>query len=111
MKDISIRDAAVGDAEGIAFVHVNAWLETYRGLMSDEFLDRLSVEQRASRWKQTLNDPSDVYHRMVVASMDGQIIGFANYGKEQSGDEEYLGELFAIYVLKKFQGQGLVGSW
>lgn len=107
MNDILIRNAEVEDADGIARVHVNAWLETYRGLMSDELLDGLSVERRANRWKQTLSDPNDVYHRVVVASKDGQIVGFANYGKEQSGDGDFLGELFAIYVLKNFQGQGI----
>ncbi len=107
MKSILIRDATVEDASGIAHVHVSAWLETYRGLMSDEFLDGLSVEQRANRWKQILNNSSDAYHRVVVAGKDGDIVGFANYGKEQSGDSDFLGELFAIYVLKKFQGQGI----
>ncbi len=107
MNGILIRTAEVTDAEGIAHVHVNAWLETYRGLMSDGFLDRLSVEQRAKRWKQTLIDPNDVYHRAIVAIKDRQIIGFANFGKEQSGDSSFLGELFAIYLLKKFQRQGV----
>ena len=104
---VSIRDAVVEDADGIAHVHVSAWLETYRGLMSDKFLDSLSVEQRASRWKQTLSDPDDMYRRVFVAINDGRIVGFANYGKEQSGDIAFLGELFAIYVLRNFQGQGI----
>ncbi len=107
MNESLIRDATVEDADGIAYVHVSAWLETYRGLMSDEFLDKLSVEQRANRWKQTLSNPNDVYHHACVAIKDGQIVGFANYGKEQSGDSDFLGELFAIYVLKKYQGQGI----
>jgi GNAT superfamily N-acetyltransferase len=106
-KGEGIRDATVEDADGIARVHVTAWQETYRGLMSDEFLDRLSVEQRAKRWKQTLSDPADVYHRVIVAGNDNEIVGFANYGKNRSDDAEYRGELFAIYVLKKFQGQGI----
>jgi len=42
-----------------------------------------------------------------VAIKDEQIVGFANYGKEHSGDSEFLGELFAICVLKHFQGQGV----
>lgn len=107
MKSVLVRDAVFEDADGIAHVHVTAWLETYRGLMSDEFLDRLSVEQRAKRWKQTLSDPDDVYHHVVVAGNDNEIVGFANYGKNQSDDVDYRGELFAIYVLKKFQGQGI----
>lgn len=106
-KGGGIRDATIEDADGIAYVHVTAWLETYRGLISDEFLDGLSVEQRAARWKQTLSDPDDVYHHVVVAGNDNGIVGFVNYGRNQSADADYRGELFAIYVLKKFQGQGI----
>ena len=95
MNDILIRDAGNDDANGIAHVQVAGWLETYRGMISDSFLDKI------------LSDPNDVYHRAFVAIKDGQIVGFANYGKEHSGDSDYLGELFAIYVLKEFQGQGI----
>lgn len=107
MNTAWFRAATVEDASGIAYVHVTAWLETYRGLMSDEFLDRLSVEQRAKRWEQTLSDPDDVYHHVIAAGNDNEIVGFANYGTNQSDDADYRGELFAIYVLKKFQRQGI----
>lgn len=36
MNEVLIRDAVVGDASGIAHVQVTAWLETYRGLISDD---------------------------------------------------------------------------
>ncbi len=107
MNDVLIRAAGTDDSNGIAYVQVTGWLETYRGMISDSFLDKLSIEQQAERWKQILSDPNDVYHRAFVATKDGQIVGFANYGKEHSGDSDYLGELFAIYVLKEFQGQGI----
>jgi GNAT superfamily N-acetyltransferase len=107
MNDVLVHPARVEDAEGIASVHVTAWQETYRGLIVDEFLDRLSIERMTSRWKQTLSDPNDVYHRAFVASSEGRIIGFANYGNEQTNDPDHSGELFAIYVLKQLQGMGV----
>ena len=107
MSQAIIRPAGVKDAEGIAFVHVTAWQETYRGLMPDSVLDNLSMERRTREWRATLQDEANIYHTSVVAEEAGQIVGFANYGREREGDGQFRGELFAIYVLKGFQGQGL----
>jgi ribosomal protein S18 acetylase RimI-like enzyme len=102
-----IRSAELNDAEGIAYVHVTARQETYRGLMPDSVLDTLSMERRARQWKETLEDASNSYHPTLVAESERKIIGFANYGQERDGNPEYRGELFAIYILKEYQGRGI----
>ncbi len=38
---------------------------------------------------------------------DADIIGFVNDGQEREGDTEYTGEVYALYVLQPFQGQGI----
>jgi GNAT superfamily N-acetyltransferase len=100
MSQAIIRPAGVKDAEGIAYVHVTAWQETYRGLVPDSVLDNLSVERRTREWRATLQDEANIYHTTVVAEEDEQI-------REREGDQQFRGELFAIYVLKRFQGQGI----
>lgn len=107
MNLAAIRPAELKDAEGIAYVHVTVWQKTYPGLIPNSFLKTLSVEQRAKQWKQTLADDTNLYHPTLVAVIDRKVIGFANYGREREGDQEYQGELFAIYLLKQFQGQGV----
>jgi len=102
-----IRPAEVQDADGIAHVHVTAWQETYRGLMPDSVLDTLSIQRRAEQWKNSLADPTDLYHATIVAEVSERIIGFINYGREREGDVDYRGEIFALYVLKDFHGRGL----
>jgi GNAT superfamily N-acetyltransferase len=102
---IRIRKAELDDAVGIATAHVASWKETYRGIVPDEFLDTLSIQRRTEQWMNSLSDPSNLYHRAFVAEMDGQIVGFSNYGISQEKGEEFDGELYAIYLLKSAQGR------
>lgn len=104
---IQIRKAELDDAAGIATVHVASWRETYRGIVPDDFLDNLSIQRRTDGWVNSLSDPSNLYHRTFVAEVDGQIAGFSNYGFPQEKNEEFDGELYAIYLLKSAQGRGI----
>jgi len=40
--------ATVEDISQIAAVHVQSWRESYQGIIKQEILDELSVEQRAA---------------------------------------------------------------
>jgi GNAT superfamily N-acetyltransferase len=102
-----IRSANVDDARQIAQVHVASWRETYQGIVPADFLNELSLERRADNWMNILSDPNDEYHRTFVAEVDHEIIGFSNYGFHREENSEYKGELFAIYLLKSAQMQGI----
>lgn len=80
MTQAVVRGAGIEDAEGIAAVHVASWRETYRGMVPDAFLENLSVARRAAQWMGSLSDPLSVYLRALVAELNEQIVGFANYG-------------------------------
>jgi len=104
---ITIRKAVVEDASAIASVHVAAWRETYRGIVSDEVLKNLSIQRRTEQWTNSLSDETHAYHRAFVAEIDGQVIGFAGYGKPQLKDAGFDGELFSIYILKAAYKKGV----
>jgi GNAT superfamily N-acetyltransferase len=106
---ITFRRASVEDAVGIATVHIVSWRETYRGIVPDEFLEDLSIQQRTEQWMNSLADPSSRYHRAFVAELNGQIVGFSNYGFSQEAESGFDGELYAIYVLRSAQGRGIGG--
>lgn len=101
MSEIVVRDAGVEDADEIARVHVGTWQSAYRGLMPGEFLDGLSIEQRAQGWRQALTD-GDPYlpdQKIWVAESNRRIAGFCTVGPSRDGDAtESTGELYAIYV-------------
>jgi hypothetical protein len=45
-----LRAARPADAPLVADVHVRAWQVAYRGLLPEEYLDRIRPEDRASRY-------------------------------------------------------------
>ena len=102
-----IRDALQTDAAGIARVHVNSWRSTYRGIVPDQVLDSLSLERREQYWHDLLTDPKNQDINLVADVPPVGVVGFASAGKERTGEFPYQGELYAIYILKAYQGRGV----
>jgi GNAT superfamily N-acetyltransferase len=92
-----VRAAVRQDAGSIAEVHVASWRAAYHGVFSDLFLDSLSVDDRARRWRQVLIDGRE---HVAVIEEDGQIVGFAVVGASRDDDaaDAQVGELQAIYL-------------
>src|SRR4051812_25159541 len=100
-----IREAQPADAPGIARVVVDSWRSTYRGLMPDDVLDNLSYERRTQLWAEALADPENSI--FVAETPTGEIVGVASGGPDRPDALGYAGELYAIYLLAAYQGQGL----
>jgi GNAT superfamily N-acetyltransferase len=102
-----IRPATGADVGGIARVHVDSWRTTYQGILPDDYLATLTYERRESLWRKICARP--VGHRLVYVAEEtpGDIVGFASGGPERSGDPVYTGEIYAIYLLQRWQGRGL----
>jgi ribosomal protein S18 acetylase RimI-like enzyme len=103
---ITIRQAIPADAFGIALVRVNSWRTTYQGIVADQTLADLSVERGAESWRQQLA-ASQPGWATFVAIQGENIIGFAASGSERSGDTQYKGEIYALYLLQAVQRQGI----
>ncbi|MGH2447737.1 MAG: GNAT family N-acetyltransferase [Chloroflexota bacterium] len=86
MSEAVIRSAVPNDAAAIARVRVETWRDAYRGLLPDEMLDGLSVDDTASTWRRLLEgaDPSVL---VLVAEVDGEIIGYSNAGPDRTGPD------------------------
>lgn len=102
---VLVRQATLADAEAIARVHIQAWRETYRGLVPAEHLAGLSVDRRAELWRRELGDPRQA-PGLVVAEAGGAIVGFAAAGPAREPARGFAGELYAIYLLRNQQGRG-----
>lgn len=102
-----IRKADNGDAHGIAKVHVKSWKETYKGIISQEYLEGLNVDDRLLLWENILSSPKDEAPVYVTVNNKGEIIGFASFGIERSAMQPTAGELYAVYLLEEYKRNGL----
>ena len=51
---VRFRDATIADADTIAWLHTESWRRTYRGMMTDAFLDGGALENRRQVWHERL---------------------------------------------------------
>ena len=105
MSDFRIRAATPADACAIARVHVQAWQETYRGLVPDAMLEALSVERNTGMWE-TIIGQDEPTITQVLEAHDG-IIGFGSAGNARDAKLAASGEVSSIYLLDRVKRRGL----
>jgi GNAT superfamily N-acetyltransferase len=104
---VLVRAARPEDARPVAEVHVASWRHAYRGLFAEEYLERLSVEDREAMWLGAFADP-EPKSGAFVAEVDGRIVGFASFGPSRDEEvPERTGEVPAIYVDPSMLGTGV----
>jgi ribosomal protein S18 acetylase RimI-like enzyme len=98
-----VRRVNVDDAPALAAVHVASWRTSYRGLLPDDYLAAMSETTYEEQWRGFIDRGTSLIY---VAEEDDGIVGFASGGHERAGEDEFGGELYAIYVLEAAQGHG-----
>ena len=87
------------EIRGKAYVHWKCWQEAYTGMISQEYLDGLTLEKCekiAFSWPDNID----------VAKDGDRVRGFIGCGG--LGDESPgAGEVYALYVLSEFYGKGV----
>ena len=98
-----IRPAVLSDAPMLARIHVQAWAETYPGLLPAAEIARLTYEIRLDQWVNQIN--AGLTRVLLIPDL-----GFVQFGLQRSNEWAELGyteELFALYLLQSAKGQGL----
>ena len=72
---IRLRNAQFSDYAAIAKLHTDNWKETYRGILSDHYLDHEIDKDRLDTWYQRLKSPADNQF-ITIAISDDLIVGF-----------------------------------
>lgn len=91
-----IEPATAGDARAIAQIHVDAWRAAYVGIMPDDHLALLSVDEREAMWREAIaaGEPE-----LLVAHRDDRVIGWVSFGASRGKDARpEVGEVWAIYL-------------
>ena len=104
---IRVREASLADAAAIARVHVDTRRSSYAGILTGANLADFSYLDSERMWNETLNSDDSVYCMFVAETHTGEVIGFANGIPERGGSHDYLGEVFAVYVLREHQRSGV----
>lgn len=102
-----IREAEPKDAAAIAEIHVRSWQAAYRGQLTDDYLDELTVDDRLEQHRQTLESPMPEW-RTWLAEEGGRPVAFAVTGPSQDADADpKTGEVYAIYLEPERVGTGV----
>lgn len=128
MSDIfsTVRFAEASDADALAKVHHDAWLNAYSGILQGQAL-REAVNRRNVVWWRSATErfampkipASDVLcaapeqrpmARLMVLEAAGRVVGYANIGMSRRLRGEAVskpwGEVFELYLLPEYQGLG-----
>lgn len=111
---LTIREGVPSDAAAVARIHVDCWRTAYRGHIDGAVLDGLDVDDKRASWRRWLKRSAAgqgtdgaVRHAMVVADVDGEVVGWTTFGPARSSDREGWGELAGLYVAPEHAGAGV----
>jgi GNAT superfamily N-acetyltransferase len=100
----TVRPARIGDAPGIARIHVEGWRSAYAGILPDHSLTRLSPVRIAAHYDALIRGRHIV---LVAEAPDGAgAVGFATAGRSR-GPAPADGEVETLYVLDDWREQGI----
>jgi len=104
---LTFRDATPDDANHVGEVHVRARAEAYPAFLPPERVNWRPLAERQQQWREFLSGPGyGRDHFLVVLEQRGEIVGFSAGGPQRSGDPQFKGEVWSIYVLRAWQRQG-----
>lgn len=102
----SLRAPVRSDAAALAALHVEVWRSTYGNLLGDEHFGVDAVRSRETMWASILTAPS-TDGTVVVADVDGTLIGFAHTGTPFETTPARPVQLHSLYLAHSWQGHGI----
>ena len=104
MENIIIRKVKRENIEDVVDIQVTGWQTAYRGIIDDEYLDKLSREEKIKKRKKDFDS-----NGFIVAEYENKVIGFCRYSTENRNEEikEADCELLALYVKYEYKHKGV----
>ena len=102
-----IEELSIDNAHEYAYVNSRAWLESYKGIIGDEYLEKINTDESIKTFTEKLkgyvvNDPDHFF----LLREEGKPEGVLCVRKSKYEDYQDCGELGAIYLLDEVKGKG-----
>jgi len=108
----NLRIAHENDIPALAALHCQGWIDSYQGLIPQDYLDGLNAEEFSEKWQKWMAD--DISTTLIAEGEDGKSAGFCMFGPLRTpvpGQSAirpiYSAEIYAIYLGKDHWGKGL----
>jgi GNAT superfamily N-acetyltransferase len=115
---LSFRDDIVssGNFAEIADLHTRSWQRSYRGILSDAYLDNVVAADHLKKWQERFRSLENTQDFICIARNNGQLIGFLYAVSKRVCDEGIL--LNNLHVDPLYHKHGIgrrlmaeVGKW
>ncbi|QGQ98151.1 N-acetyltransferase [Paenibacillus psychroresistens] len=99
-----IRWAQMDDIHDLAYVYSESYRKAYVGIIPDEFLDQVSLNERDQYFRKSLSEDKQ---KIAIMSLDEKAIGLLIFDFQGEADlPENSAEILAIYLMKDYWGSG-----
>lgn len=102
--DTSIRKATIEDIPEMARINVECRKNNYKGIVAQDVLDAMSVEERIGRWTENFEEMQK-NKVLYCKEIDGKIVGFIGWGINDDPKFPYENEIKMLYVDINQQGK------
>src|SRR5258708_39591705 len=102
---LTLREGTGHDAAAIARLHAESWRSTYRGMLSDEYLDHRVHHERAALWQQRFSEQAEKPFFVILAETETELAGFACAFSDQQ--PTYGADFDNLHVCPQRTGQGI----
>lgn len=103
MENRNIIRPEIKDAFEIASLIKEGWNSAYKGLISDEELKNMNLEQMAEKWKENIKTDKNIY----IYKEDNRILGVIRFGECENALTQNTGEIFCLYVKPEEKRKGI----
>ena len=104
---IKIRKATSRDTNAIARVYVDTWRDTYAGIIPDPILIGMSHRRHSATRSVDFGKRGKGQTIIVAEDSHAGVVGFGSCGRARYRNLPYDGEVYTLYVLTDYRGQGI----
>lgn len=101
-----IRIAKVTDSFDIATIIVEGWKSAYTGMIDEEYLKKMTVENRTRRVMRSILNQKEK-SRYYIYQEEHETLGVIKFGLAEEKDSIYTAEVFILYIKPENKNRGI----